>query len=247
MARTVPQLSVSSGIAADHALRSLQQRPARDAGKCRRVVRPRRGFLRGKAGTSRSAGPHPFPHGSQFMSSSRAFRHAGALPAALLSLASLAGIAGNANAQADFASAIGEQKTAVILVNFQDDTSQPITPAAANALVFGEVSDFYWEASYEKAFLSGDTYGWFTVAAVSAATCDTQAIAREANAAAAAAGVDLSGYSHVVYQFPYRSVCGWSGANDRGDRGENRVFVNGARTFKVIAHELGHRFGLFHS
>lgn len=181
------------------------------------------------------------------MSLSRAFRHAGALPAALLSLASLAGIAGNANAQADFPSAIGEQKTAVILVNFQDDTSQPITPAAANALVFGEVSDFYWEASYEKAFLSGDTYGWFTVAAVSAATCDAQAIAREANAAAAAAGVDLSGYSHVVYQFPYRSVCGWSGANDRGDRGENRVFVNGARTFKVIAHELGHRFGLFHS
>lgn len=181
------------------------------------------------------------------MSSSRAFRHAGALPAALLSLASLAGIAGTANAQSTFPAAIGEQKTAVILVNFQDDTSQPITPAAANAMVFGEVSDFYWEASYEKAFLSGDTYGWFTVPAVSAATCDTQAIAREANSAAAAAGVDLSGYSHVVYQFPYRSACGWSGANDRGDRGENRVFVNGARTFKVIAHELGHRFGLFHS
>lgn len=180
------------------------------------------------------------------MSPSRAFRHAGVLPAALLSLASLAGIAGTANAQATLAPVVGEQKTAVILVNFQDDTSQPITPAAANALVFGEVSDFYWETSYQRTFLSGDTYGWFTVS-VSAATCDTPAIAREANAAAAAAGVDLSGYSHVVYQFPYRSVCGWSGSNNRGDRGENRVFVNGVRTFKVIAHELGHRFGLFHS
>lgn len=144
-------------------------------------------------------------------------------------------------------SAIGEQKTAVILVNFQDNPTQPITPAEANSTVFGEVSDFYWEASYEKTFLSGNTYGWYTVP-VSTATCDENGIAREANAAAAAAGVDLTPYSKVVYMFPKVAACAWGGAQDVGDRGEDRVFINqGGFTPQTIAHELGHRFGLLHS
>ena len=175
------------------------------------------------------------------MNSSRVFRPAGLASATLLSLALLGGTAHAASSN------IGEQKTAVMLVNFQNNPAQPITPAEAHSKVFGEVSDFYWEASYEKTFLSGNTYGWFTVP-VSTTTCDTPAIAREANAAAAASGVDLTPYSKVVYMFPKVAACSWGGAQDLGDRGEDRVFINqGGITPHTIAPELGHGFGLFHS
>ena len=166
-----------------------------------------------------------------------------ALRAASLLLLALASLLLVAPARA---ATTGELKTAVILVNFQDNPSQPISRTDANTLVFGQVSDFLWEASYQKTFLTGDTYGYYTLP-LDSTSCDEAGIAREANAAAARAGVDLSGYGFVVYQFPYVGACFWSGANNRGERGENLVFVNGARTFKVIAHEIGHRFGLFHS
>lgn len=139
----------------------------------------------------------------------------------------------------------GEQKTAVILVNFQDGATQPITPAAAHALVFGTVSDFYWEASYQKTFFSGDTFGWFTIP-VSSTGCDVDAIAREADKAAAAAGANLAAYSRLVYLFP-RNACSASGYNS-GSTLPSRTWVQGDDfSAYVIAHELGHNFGLLHS
>lgn len=144
------------------------------------------------------------------------------------------------------AATIGEQKAAVILVNFSDNATQPITPAAANSLVFGSVSDYYWEASYQKAFLSGTTFGWFTLP-LSAAICDTAKIADEGNKAATAAGADLSQYSHVIYLFPDNSGCTWSGTVGTGANGQRRVFINSIFTTANIAHELGHTFGLDHS
>lgn len=144
------------------------------------------------------------------------------------------------------AAVTGEQTTAVILVNFIDKPTQPITKAAAHSLVFGSVSDFYWEASYQKTFLSGDTFGWFTVP-VSETNCDTAAIAREANAAAEAAGANLAAYKQVIYMFPSASACSWSGTLSIGSRGEGQVFVNGVFTYQNIAHELGHVYGLQHS
>ena len=84
---------------------------------------------------------------------------------------------------APLANTFGELKTAVILVNFTDNTTQPKSAAEANSLVFGQVSDFLWEASYQKTLLSGDTFGWFTIAA-SPTLCDTATIVSEGNRAA---------------------------------------------------------------
>src|SRR5688572_18083596 len=176
------------------------------------------------------------------MNSSRVFRPAGLASAALLSLALLGGAAHAETAPIT----TGEMRTAVILVNFQENPAQPISQADAHSLVFGQVSDFFWEASYEKTFLSGNTYGWFTVP-LSATKCDQGGIAREANAAAAAAGVDLTPYSKVVYMFPKIAACGWGGSNNPGDRGEDLVLLNGDFTPQTIAHEIGHRFHLGHS
>lgn len=143
------------------------------------------------------------------------------------------------------AATTGEQKLAVILVNFQDEAIQPIAPSTVQTMVFGNVSDFYWEASYQKTFFSGDTFGWFTIP-VSKAGCDIDLIAREADKAATAAGANLAAYSRLVYLFP-QAGCSAAGYNS-GSALPSRTWIMGnGFSAGTIAHELGHNFGLLHS
>jgi len=180
------------------------------------------------------------------MQLSRAFRNAGRFTASLVFFVALA-LVPVASASAA-GSTIGEHKTAVILVNFTDNTAQPRTAVEANALVFDQVSDFLWEASYQRTFLSGETFGWFTISA-SATLCDTATIVAEGNKAATAAGANLAAYTQFIYMFPYRSGCSWSGTGAVGPAGEKIIYINGSggMGLQTIAHELGHRFGLGHS
>jgi hypothetical protein len=140
----------------------------------------------------------------------------------------------------------GEQKTLVVLVNFQNNpTSQPYTVDQVRTLVFGNVSNFYYESSYYQAWLAGDVYGWFTIP-MDSTVCDTYALAQYANAAAVAAGANLWAYSRYVYVFPGNS-CNWAGITIRSNGSVPRVYLNGSFNFKDVAHELGHSFGLYHS
>jgi Predicted membrane protein len=142
-------------------------------------------------------------------------------------------------------STTGEQKTAVILVNFQDEATQPISVAAANILVFGKVSDFYWEGSYQKTFLSGNTFGWFTIP-VSKTICNVALIAQEADKAATAAGVNLAAYDRLIYLAPQNS-CTVTGYNSGPTLPSRTWIFTNLLNDRVIAHELGHNFGLLHS
>ncbi|MEO7937943.1 MAG: hypothetical protein ABIR55_04920, partial [Burkholderiaceae bacterium] len=143
-------------------------------------------------------------------------------------------------------SPIGEQKTAVILVNFQDDASQPITVGEAYTRVFGTVSDMYWEASYQKTFFSGNAYGWYTIP-VSKSTCDIYQIAAEADKAATAAGVNLAAFSRLVYFFP-QNACSATGYNAGQLAVPSRTWLKGNNfTARDLAHEMGHSFGMSHS
>ena len=53
-------------------------------------------------------------------------------------------------------------------------------------------------------------FGWYTIPSTSAG-CNYTQWAADANAAATAAGVNLSSYTYKVYAFPSASSCGWSG------------------------------------
>jgi hypothetical protein len=142
---------------------------------------------------------------------------------------------------------LGDQRTIVILVNFSDAPVQPYTPSFARDLVFNTVSGFFLENSYQQTFLSGEVKGWYTINMSSpVSNCDYSQIASKADAAAAADGVALSSYSRKVYAFPQAKGCGWWGLGTVGGN-PSRAWINGAFQLRVVAHELGHNLGLYHS
>lgn len=139
---------------------------------------------------------------------------------------------------------LGEQKVLVLLVNFQDKMTQPWTIDQVRNLVFGTVSNFYMESSYQQTWLNGDVFGWYTLP-ISSATCDTSAIATYARQAATAAGVNLSAYNRQVFAYPTLS-CGFTGASTVGGS-PSQSWINGSMTLRTVGHELEHGIGLYHA
>ncbi|MBI3949111.1 MAG: hypothetical protein HY314_01445 [Acidobacteria bacterium] len=139
----------------------------------------------------------------------------------------------------------GEQRTLVILVNFQNKPNeQPYTIDDVRSVMFNATSDFYRESSYDQMWLNEDVYGWYTIS-LNSTVCDPVTIATYAQSAAIAAGVDLSAYTRYVYAFP-KNTCSWWGlATIGGDPSE--TWINGKFQLKVVGHELGHNLGLYHS
>ncbi|MGR5276418.1 Ig-like domain-containing protein [Vibrio rotiferianus] len=159
--------------------------------------------------------------------------------AALLSISTFSAFAG------DMLPTKGEQKTLVLLVNFQENPNdQPISIAQAESLVFGEINNFYREASFEQTWLSGEVAGWFTLP-LSNQVCDFTAVQNAADDKAVAAGVPLANYDRIIYLMT-KTACGVAGsATLQGI--PSRAHINGDFSATNITHELGHNFGLHHS
>ena len=141
--------------------------------------------------------------------------------------------------------ALGEQRTLLILVNFSDAPTQPYTPDVARSVMFDTTSHFYLENSFQQTWLTGDVVGWFTIAN-SSTVCDTYAIAAQAEAAASAAGSNVSAYQRKVYAFPQNDACLFWGRSTIGGN-PSQAWINGDFELGVTGHELGHGFGLWHS
>lgn len=147
--------------------------------------------------------------------------------------------------------AASPRKVAIILANFTNNTSQPITPTAARDLVFASTSSanaYFQEESFGirslvgKLATTGDVFGWYTISPGST-SCDYSGWGNSARAAAQAAGVNLTGYDHVIHYFPRNSSCGWSGV---GQVPGKYTWINGSGA-STISHELGHNFGSHHA
>jgi chitodextrinase len=141
-------------------------------------------------------------------------------------------------------------RVAVLLLNFQQPSSGPPavpwTKAAVNDLYFSgdrSVAAYYDELSAGQMSLSGDVFGYFTLA-TSAYHCEYNDWGTAARKAAARAGIDLTRYTNVVYAFPRQESCWWSGMATVPGRNS---WVNGELTTYVASHELGHNFGLDHA
>ncbi|MCL1049198.1 Ig-like domain-containing protein [Shewanella abyssi] len=147
-------------------------------------------------------------------------------------------------AESSLSNTLGEQRTLVLLVNFQNNTSQPWTVEQAQELVFGSVNDYYQEASYGQTWLSGDVQGYFTLPID--ATCSTNAIDNYGRQAVVESGIDVENYDRWVYIYPENSDCGWTGQGTIGGS-PSRAFINGSMTLRTVGHELGHNLGLHHA
>jgi Gametolysin peptidase M11/MG2 domain/NPCBM-associated, NEW3 domain of alpha-galactosidase len=139
----------------------------------------------------------------------------------------------------------GTQQVLIMLVNFQDDVIQPYTAAAVQNAFFATSNSFFAENSYQQTSLTGAVVGWYTIPD-SVTTCNISQIATDTKNAATAAGVNLANYTRYVYFFPYNSNCVFAGASNVGGN-PSESWINGTLDIRVLNHELGHAFGLWHS
>ncbi len=138
----------------------------------------------------------------------------------------------------------GNQSTIVLLVNFQDDTTQPLDPVVAHDVVFNQTDAFLRENSQNQTFIAdsaNNVLGWYTLP-MSKSSCNVNQIGDLADQAAAA-DVDVTQYRHVVYAFS-ESACDFTAAAYLGG---NRIFSNGPLQMQVIAHGMGNNLGLMRS
>lgn len=144
-------------------------------------------------------------------------------------------------------------RVAVILFNFLNDTRQPITPDAMRHLIFtdpGGVNSYYQEASFGSVSLegalnvSGDVFGWYTIAHQNTPCQTNTSWTSAARAAAGLDGFDFSRYRHVIYFFPKTPACNWAGM---GEVPGQQSWINGYLETTFINHELGHNYGLLHA
>ncbi len=161
----------------------------------------------------------------------------------------------------------GDQKVAVVLVNFGSTAVLPeyITPSYISPMVFGtsgrSVDGFWREASYGKTSASGVVVGPYTVA--SNLSCDNMFAISDAAIAAADRDVDFSVYNHVFVLMPrVGGSChlGLSTVGCTGFSSPSKGYIQGPISWlsadgfgandagvQLIAHEGGHGLGLWHA
>jgi hypothetical protein len=142
----------------------------------------------------------------------------------------------------------GEQRTLVLLVNYADDRSEPVTVAQLQTAVFTQTDAFFRENSYGQTFLAGEVHGWFPLA-INRGSVDPFTEAELAEQQAIAAGIDVASFSRIVlYQTsgPNSASGGFAGLGTVGGN-PSYSWLTGVPAVALIAHELGHNFGLMHA
>lgn len=150
------------------------------------------------------------------------------------------------------------KKLAVILVNFQNDTNQTITPAYAKQKIFldpasspGAVNGYFKEVSINKFKFAGvldpngDVFGWYTLPITNTQITSFNQIAALSDQEATIDGFIRTNYSTIMYIFPHTTAFpadAYYVGNGLG------IFMNdGGTNPEHMIHELGHSLYLSHA
>ena len=136
------------------------------------------------------------------------------------------------------AAVTGELRTLVILATWGP---QPLAQADVQESVFTGARDFLDHSSFGQLKLSGDTTPWLPAFGAAVSCLQSAEIATGARAAAVKAGYVLDRYDRFIYVVP-TVPCDFVG---RGTG--NEVWLIGDVRPGLVAHELGHTFGLGHA
>jgi hypothetical protein len=132
------------------------------------------------------------------------------------------------------ATTLGEQRVLLILTTWGPE---PYAPATIRAEL-DETAAFMRSVSFGRTWVAGDVTPWLHALA-SKPGCNTAAIAQVAQSAAQAAGYELAPYTTLGIAMPHLDACPWGGAYFPPG-----IWLNGRYDRHVIAHELGHTYGV---
>jgi hypothetical protein len=131
-----------------------------------------------------------------------------------------------------------------VLVVLASTGSRPY-PVADVQRAFAQVNDFIQRSSFGQVHVAADVTPWLT-GLTAKPSCGTNssgidAVFEPARKEAASAGFDTARYDTVVYTLP-DARCGFFGATFG-----HQIMLTREPTVDLIAHELGHSFGLGHA
>lgn len=143
----------------------------------------------------------------------------------------------------------GEQKTIVLVANF-NDASVPCSTQEIEDTMFTDpnyqsVNDLYRETSLDNIQFTGSVAGPFTIN-YGSSSCDVYGWAAAADAQAQASGIDLTQYGRKVYVMPKENGCGYTGIGTVGGN-PSQSWNFRCELPDVYAHELGHALGMHHA
>ncbi|HEU4942696.1 MAG TPA: hypothetical protein VFT18_05475 [Gaiellaceae bacterium] len=139
-----------------------------------------------------------------------------------------------ASAGAASPATLGEQRVLIMLTTWGPE---PYAPDQIRGQL-DEAAAYMRSTSYGKTWLTGEVTPWLH-ALPSKPGCDTGSIALAAQSAARAAGYDLARYTTLGIAMPHLDACAWGGAYFAPG-----IWLNGRWDRQVIAHELGHTYGI---
>jgi len=157
---------------------------------------------------------------------------------------------------------LNEQKLIILLVNWADDNSTPLTIKQTYNLTFNlnnpnSLSYYINEVSYGRASLTGDVYGWVTSDYNKSKMCTTERFAIINNAIAKADSfVDFSKYQHLMIISSTNTGCTSSGGSYpwafNTNEGQVKLTLSQISNFQYLGsgadiHEFGHQLGLLHA
>lgn len=160
----------------------------------------------------------------------------------------------------------GNQSAAVIMFTFPGIPQPNILPSSMASFFFDtnpavrSVNGFWREASYDKAWATGDVFGWYVLDRVY--TCNEYYAMRDAAIKAADAQANFQNYNRIFLVFPDPGNCGFAGlgslgcynlsSNDGGFTASvawllANYMSSRDSAVKLATHEGGHNLTLHHA